>query len=386
MQEISRRDFLRISALAAGGAALGACHEGRGGPQEPPVYTPTASVAAVRGYDLYGMTREALEDIGGIEQVVQPGETVFIKPNMVTLPWAQYSDRFRIGECTKPEIIIAVAEECLKAGATEVIVGDASHMPVLEWEYATTLDGSTNLAAEAERLSSQYEGNMRVASLEVDSPAWVEVPSRTYLGVIAISSLVAHADRVISIPVAKTHAWAQLTLSLKNFIGVTPLERYAHWVDPGYWDRGMAFDHSSTRSIAAIYLDIVDAVKPDLAVVDFSIGVEGDGPSVGPDNGSTVDMRGRLGSWLVLASTDIVAVDATAARIMSHDVGAVTQLRMAHEMGLGEINESLIEIVGERLRDLQVEWNPARLRNRLGTSPTVAPACPFARQLAHRLG
>jgi len=386
MHEMSRRDFLRASALAAGGAALGACYEGQGAPQEPPVRTPTAHVAAVRGFDLYGMTREALQDIGGIEQIVHPGETVFIKPNMVTLPWAQSGSPFRIGECTKPEIIIAVAEECLKAGATEVIVGDGSHMPELDWEYATTLNGGTNLVAEAERLSSQYEGNMRVASLEVDSPEWVEVPSRTYLGTIAISSLVAHADRVISIPVAKTHAWAQLTLSLKNFIGVTPLERYAHWVEPGYWDRGMAFDHSTTQSIAAIYLDIVDAVKPDLAVVDFSIGVEGDGPSVGTNNGSTVDMRERLGSFLVLASTDIVAADATAARIMDHNVYDVTQLRMASEMRLGEINESLIEIVGERLRDLQVEWEHATLRNQLGYDPTAAPACPFARQLAHRLG
>ena len=127
-------------------------------------------------------------------------------------------------------------------------------------------------------------------------------------------------------------------------------------------------------------------MKPDLAVVDFSIGVEGDGPSVGTNNGSTVDMRERLGSFLVLASTDIVAADATAARIMDHNVYDVTQLRMASEMRLGEINESLIEIVGERLRDLQVEWEHATLRNQLGYDPTAAPACPFARQLAHRLG
>jgi len=111
-------------------------------------------VAAARGVDLYGMTREALQDIGGIGQVVHPGETVFIKPNMVTLPWAQSSNPFRIGECTKPEIIIAIAEECLRAGASEVVVGDGSQMPEMDWEYATTLDGGTNLVAEAERLSA----------------------------------------------------------------------------------------------------------------------------------------------------------------------------------------------------------------------------------------
>jgi uncharacterized protein (DUF362 family) len=326
-------------------------------------------VAAVRGDDLGAMTRDALDGLGGIGQVVHEGESVFIKPNMVTLPWAQNGNVFAKGECTKPEIVIAVAEECLRAGASEVVIGDGSQMPVLDWTAARTLDGSTNLAAEAARLSSSYPGNVRVASLEVDSPRWDEVPSRTYLGRIAVSSLVTRADRVITIPVAKTHSWAQLTLSLKNFVGVTPLERYGVLVNNSHWDRGGVLDHSTPRAIAEIYLDVVNGVKPDLAIVDFSIGVEGDGPSAGAGNGQTVDMRDRLGSWLVLASTDPVAADATAARIMSHPAEAVTQLNMAHQLGLGEMRSDRIEVVGERLADLQVEWLPAQLKNRLGVCP-----------------
>jgi uncharacterized protein (DUF362 family) len=100
-------------------------------------------------------------------------------------------------------------------------------MYTFDWKYATTLDGSSNLVQEAERLSTKYGKKVTLACLEVDSPGFVEVPSRTYLDKIAVSSLVVEADRVISIPVAKTHSWAQLTLALKNFIGVTSLERYA---------------------------------------------------------------------------------------------------------------------------------------------------------------
>ena len=113
---------------------------------------------------------------------------------------------------------------------------------------------------------------------------------------------------------AKTHSWAQLSLSLKNFIGVTPLERYGD-VANGVFDRGVLFDHSSPQAIAAIYLDIVRGVQPDLTIVDFSIGVEGNGPNLG-HGWRTVNMRDRLGSWLLLASTDLVAADATACRIM----------------------------------------------------------------------
>ena len=365
-QGISRRDFVRVSALAAGSMAFGVC---RHDPNAPP--DPTAQVAAVRGDDLYGMAREALESIGGIENIVHEGESVFIKPNMVTLPWANYNNTFTNGECTKPEIVIAVAEECLRAGAREVVIGDGSQMPTFDWEYATTLDGSTNLVAEAQRLSDKYTGNVRLACLEADSPAWDEVPSRGYLGTIAVSSLVTRADRVITIPVAKTHSWAQLTLSSKNFVGVTSLDRYAQWTGD-YWDRGKVFDHSTPRAIAEIYLDVVNGVKPDLAIIDFSIGIEGDGPGIG-HGGRTVDMKDRLGSWLLLASTDIMAADATAARIMSHSVGSIAQLQMGFDMGLGEIRENRIESLGERLEDLQMEWDPAELKNRYSQRGDVCP-------------
>jgi uncharacterized protein (DUF362 family) len=203
-----------------------------------------------------------------------------------------------------------------------------------------------------------------LACLETDSPAWVAIPSRSPPGEISISGLVAQADRVISIPVMKTHVCAHLTLSLKNFIGITPLAGYSVWVPMsdggGTWMRLKGLDHSSPETLAAMYLDIVDAVRPDLAIIDASIGIEGDGPTV-YFGGATVDMKDRLGSWLLLASTDLVAADATAARIVMHDVADVVQLGMAHERGLGEMQEESIEIVGERLDNLRVEWSPAKI-------------------------
>lgn len=374
---MSRRDFVRVSAVVTGSALAGACRGSSTGPS----VTPTARVAAVRGSNLAAMTRDVLDALGGVQTVVHDGETVFIKPNMVSLPGAPWNNVFAYGECTKPEILVALAEACLDAGAAEVTIGDGSHALSLPWTYARTLDGSRNLAEEAARLGATYGRPVRVASLEVDSPSWVEVPSGTPLGTIAVSSLVANADRVISVPVAKTHSWAQLTLSLKNFVGVTPLERYGD-IANGVFDRGVVFDHSSPSAIAAIYLDVVQGVEPDLAIVDFSIGVEGDGPCL-HHGGTTVDVRERLGSWLLLASTDLVAADATAARIMSHDPARVAQLTMGYERGLGEIREDWIELVGERLDDLRISWDAAQLRNqqqsRCGHCPAAAAAGPPVR-------
>ena len=352
MRKIRRREFLKASVGTA--TLLGApflfssC--------DP--YIINAQVAAVRGDDLDSMTRDAIDALGGMQTVVDPGDTVFIKPNFVSIHLAKDTNCFQNGECTKPEIIIAVTEECLKAGAAEVIIGEGSHLPTFEWQYAITLDGTTNLVEEAEHLSSLYDGEVTLACLETDSPGWVEVPSNTSLDTIAISSLVANADKVISIPVAKTHINAQRTLALKNFIGITPLSRYAQLKGAG-WIR-FDFDHSSPRAIAQVYLDIVKSIEPDLSIIDFSIGIEGNGPVI-EYGGTTVDMKERLGSWAIIASTDIMAADATAARIMNHNTNEVVQLVMGFYMGLGEIRKHSIEILGEKLDDLRVSWKPARL-------------------------
>jgi uncharacterized protein (DUF362 family) len=382
MHSLSRRQFLRLSAGAA--VILGAPQVLAGCVGKEAAGEAPARVAAVRGSDLDAMARDALDSVGGAAAIVNPGETVFIKPNMVTLPWAPYYNPFVAGECTKAEVVIAVIEECLKAGAGEVIVGDGSQAPTFSWEYATTLDGAKNLVEEAARLASEYSREVTLACLDSDSPQWLEVPSRTGFSRIAVSSLVAQADRVISIPVLKTHQWAQATLSLKNFVGVTPLERYG-WTASGSYSRVLL--HVTSGGIEQVFLDVVDAVKPDLAIIDASIGVEGNGPTVGSSGGLTVNMQDRLGSWLLLASTDLVAADATMVRIIGHDVPSVKHLGMAHEMGLGEIRESSIEIVGDTLENLRVDWlraEPASAGELRGPEPK-APFYVARDQARHHL-
>ena len=138
------------------------------------------------------------------------------------------------------------------------------------------------------------------------------------------------------------------------------MDRYAQLIDNTWWNRG-TFDHSSPQAIGQVYLDIVRGIKPDLSIIDFSIGIEGDGPTQSW-GGATIDMKERLGSWAIIASTDIMAADATAASIMNHDTKKIKHLVMGHEMGLGEIREPAIEILGEKLDNLRVNWKAARLR------------------------
>jgi uncharacterized protein (DUF362 family) len=372
MTVLTRRKLLELGAGAAAGWSaprwLAGCGSAAAtsGPEPAAAFCEgsanprTARVAAARGTDLGAMTGDVLARLGGMETVVHSGETVFIKPNMVTLPWASASyDPFRMGECSKTEILVAVAEECLRVGASEVVIGDGSQMPRFDWSRATTLDRSTHLAREADRLSARHGRTVRLACLDVDTPRWVEIPTATSLGRLAVSSLVIDADRVISVAVAKTHRWARLTLSLKNFIGVTPLERYG-WYDGGNHDRvALHSRDSSLHGFTQLYLDIVNAVRPDLAIIDLSIGMEGNGPSSSL-GGRPVDVRDRLGTWLLLASTDLVAADATAARVMGHEKAFIEPaLVLAQRASMGAVCEPAIELLGARLDDLRIPWAPA---------------------------
>ncbi|MGA2285730.1 MAG: DUF362 domain-containing protein [Dehalococcoidia bacterium] len=365
MNRIDRRDFLRISAGAA--VLLGAsplladCKEGSpSATPAPPTQTsqPLTRVALIKGDDLRAMARDAIDAVGGMSSVVHEGETVFIKPNFVTIGWASMGrDPFVLGECTKPEILTSVAEEALKAGASEVIIGDATQMPSWPWDKVMMFDHSTNMAAEAQRLNAAYKGKVTLACLDADSLSWVEVPSQTDLHTIRISGYVAKADRVISVPVMKTHQWAQLTLSMKCFVGTTPLEFYGAKPD-GTMPRQVL--HGTDKSIEQVFLDIVHSVTPDLAIIDGSVGIEGNGPSAGPQNGTTIDMKQRIGGWLMVASKDPAAADATAARVTGHDVAQIRQLNMALAQGIGEIREEMIELVGEPFDNVRMQWVPAQ--------------------------
>jgi len=376
MNEITRRTFIKVSAGSALALGSGGLINGCG--KKDTINNPNpnrqinATVAAVKGNDLDSMTRDAIEAVGGMGSVIDEGETVFIKPNFVSFPWARTNYCFANGECTKPEILIATAEECLKAGAKEVIIGDGSQLLTYDWKYSYTFDRRTNLVEEAARLNSQYNGNVFLSCLEAEYPGNHEIFSGVPQGKLFVSKIYKKADKIISIPVAKTHNCAQLTLALKNFIGVLSIAKYGVWLNNSYWDRGGRLDHSTVEVLSQAFLDVVAAKKPVLSIIDFSIGIEGDGPGVG-SGGRTVNMKQRLGSWLILASKDIMAADATAARVMNHYVPAIKQLTMGYDMGLGEINEESIEMIGEKLSNIKMEWQPAVLKNRIEKKSTGSP-------------
>ena len=82
-------------------------------------------------------------------------------------------------------------------------------------------------------------------------------------------------------------------------------------------------------------------LKPALTVIDGFVGMEGRGPT----DGTPVKMD------LIIAGRDVVATDATAARIMGPDPMQVSHIRRAYEKGIGNIND--IQVVGSKLEEVK---------------------------------
>ena len=91
-------------------------------------------------------------------------------------------------------------------------------------------------------------------------------------------------------------------------------------------------------------LDIVSALKPQFAIVDGIVGMEGDGPIMGSPKPVGVLVMGR----------NLPAVDATCARIMGIDPRQVRYL--AEAWRLGPVSEKEIVQLGENLTSVRTDF------------------------------
>ena len=306
---LSRRNL-----LWAGGAALGA---GIGSKvfwdHQERFSRASVFVTKVASYDtnLVEVLLRALQELGyGRTQF--EGRSVLLKPNLVE------PTREAPHINTHPSVTVAVAEVARRWGASEVIVAEGpghtrdSYLVLHESEYGPTLD----------------KNRITFRDLNTDDV----VPVNNSLGYTALQKLylprsVVQADLVISLPKMKTHHWAGVTLSMKNLFGVMPGICYG-------WPKNVLHFQGISSSI----LDIAYTVKPQLAIVDGIVGMEGDGPIMGtPRN-----------AGFLIAGNNLAAVDSTTARLMGFDPEDIDHLARASGL-IGPIREANIEQRGEAL-------------------------------------
>lgn len=244
-----------------------------------------------------------------LEQDVRD-KRVFLKPNMVEY----WSDK---AVNTDPRVVAGAAEAMFRAGAREVVVGEGpGHRRDIEY----LLEG-TGLGHVVSDL------RLRFVDLNHDDVHRVALRSHfTGLDSVWLPAALLQADYVVSMPKLKTHHLAGLTASMKNLFGTMPGAVYG-------WPKNILHFRGIENSI----VDLVATVRPHLTIVDGILAMEGDGPIMGKPR--------PLG--FIAMGTDLVAVDATCARVIGLNPAKVPYLAQAAEF-LGNADPRHIEQRGER--------------------------------------
>lgn len=259
---------------------------------------------------------------------VQWGDTVLIKVNTVI----DLYNQMRVGRATSNELLCmttdarvarAVALKCKESGARKIYIaeapacadaisslmafGHAKYIPELSWEGWIDLRGMA--------FPTWGEGDL--VSLNdppyVLRPLWPWPPgSPQYF----IPSVVLDARVVISVSPIKTHSCAGFSATLKNIgIGCPPARIYGA--------PKMGLPH---KGLHKTIVDVCGIVDPDYAVISGIYGGEGYGP----------DYCDPVYLGLVIAGSDLVAVDATAVEVMGFIPSNYGTLTLAQTMGLGQ--------------------------------------------------
>jgi uncharacterized protein (DUF362 family) len=260
-------------------------------------------LVAVRGGEPEQMFDRAIEAMGGMQSYVRPGQSVLVKPN---IGWDVIPER---GANTHPGLVKRVIEHCFRAGAGEVMVFDHT---CDNWRRSYRNSGieAAVTSAGAVLRPGNDESLFRA----------VKISRGKRLTEGKIHHLVDEADVFINVPVLKHHGGAQITITLKNLMGII-------------WDRRFMHNNDLQQCIA----DLGTYRKPDLNIVDAFRVMMQNGPR-GVSEDDIVVMKS------LIISPDMVAADAASARLFGATPSQVGHIRIAHEMGIGNMELEKLSI------------------------------------------
>jgi len=254
---------------------------------------------------LYKALKQAVEHAGDLDVA---GKTVLLKPNIV------HDAPPEEAICTHPVFLEAAIRLVREMGAGRVLVGDSPGLQKPGFSGKTCGLGEVTRKNNAEWLDFTRE------KIEIACPAGKVVKK------FVLSRAAQEADIIISLPKLKTHQLMYFTGAMKNIFGLIPSAAKS------------AFHVRFPRreAFASMIVDLNMAVKPAYAFMDAVIGMEGHGPSGG-------DPR-HIG--LVLASSNLLALDAAACAIIGYPPGEIPVNKDALERGIWLSSFSEIEYPG----------------------------------------
>ncbi|MEJ5303620.1 MAG: DUF362 domain-containing protein [Bacteroidales bacterium] len=301
---MERRNFLKNLALGTLAGSLASRIPGAFASDthasEP--FVGDADLVAIKGGEPEQMFDKAIEALGGLKRFVKKGQKVVVKPN---IGWDVPPER---AANTHPGLIGHIVKRCLEAGAAEVFVFDNT---CDNWLKCYNTSGIEEAVKKA--------GGKIVPGNEERLYKPVSISGRV-LKNASVHELILSCDVFINVPILKHHSSADVSIAMKNLMGIV-------------WDRRWWHRNNLHQCIA----DFAGFRKPDLNVIDaYRVMIKN-----GPRGVSEADVK-IMKSMIV--STDIVAADAAATKLMGNEPAQIGHIRLAHEMKIGNMDLSSLKI------------------------------------------
>jgi len=274
--------------------------------------------------------RRSVALLGGMSAFVKPGDQVLLKPNLLA---ARAPER-RI--TTDPEIVRSVARLVLEAGGRPAIGDSPAREP---FQRVAKKTGMTKVADE-----------LGLELVDLVGPVPVPLRDGAVFKNLEVSFRVILADVVINLPKLKTHSQMLFTLGVKNLFGTVVAQRKAEW----HYMAGVDRD-----TFASLHLDIYQAIRPALTILDGVWGMEGHGPANG---------RPRRVN-LIAAGTDAVALDVSICQLLGTPLRSFPLYRAAKARGIGETEVTRISLRGDPPENFQIDGFKVPSLDSLGLLP-----------------
>lgn len=297
---MERRDFIKKSftaGIAAGSAAAFGNYSNLFAYPYLSLFNKPYDLVAIKGGEPDAMFDKGIQSLGGMKTFVKKGQKVVVKPN---IGWDAVPER---AANTNPILIKRIIQHCFEAGAKDVYVFDHT---CDNWKRCYSNRGIESAVKDAggKIVSGESEGYYQNVSIK----------SGKKLTDSKVHELILESDVFINVPILKHHSSADLTISMKNLMGIV-------W-DRGYWHR---------NNLHQCIADFVTYRKPDLNIVDAYFVMKRNGPR-GVSTEDVLNMKSQI------ISADIVAADAAASKLFNSEPDEIDHIRIANEMKLGNMN------------------------------------------------
>lgn len=314
----TRRQFLRAGAgVAAAGCGYAISRRARRENEPIPVNWPVShvSIAKAPAYnmDVYDTVYRLVSE----HKLNVRGKKIVLKPNLV-----EFDADTAIN--THPLVVHAAYEAFLRLGAAEIRIAEGpGHRR-----------GTLDLADAAGFFSTVPKFEDAFTDLNLDDVAKRAIPQPlSQLKTLYLPHTVLDCDLLVSLPKMKTHHWAGATLAMKNLFGLVPGGVYG-------WPKNVLHWAGIPESI----VDLHHLFPRQFAIVDGIVGMEGNGPIQGTPKHAGV----------LVAGSDVAAVDATCCRIMGIDPKRIEYLILAR--GEENLEETSFRQIGEPLSAVRTRF------------------------------